>query len=158
MPFRNIVRYRFHRGREESQDVRLPPTSLHEAFDNGTPETGHSRPNRQLTRCGPKWQAQPKRFASELARLPPRPVETSAIAATASSARIMGYLPVIVSDSGGQKPAKCISRRNWDGHARHSGLSSSPFRNSGYNNDQPAVATSSRRRGKLGYQRFSKRA
>src|SRR5438270_13596534 len=72
MPFRNIVRYRFHRGREESQDVRLPPTSLHEAFDNGTPETGHSRPNRQLTRCGPKWQAQPKRFASELARLPPR--------------------------------------------------------------------------------------
>src|SRR5262249_9852858 len=39
-----------------------------------------------------------------------------------------------------------------------SGLSSSPFRNSGYNNDQPAVATSSRRRRKLGSQRFSKRA
>jgi hypothetical protein len=40
----------------------------------------------------------------------------------------------------------------------HSGLNSSPFRNSGYNNDQPAVATSSRKRRKLGYQRFSKRA
>src|SRR5215472_3268490 len=69
MPFRNIVRYRFHRGRE-SQDVHLPPTSLHEVFDNGTPETGHSRPNTPLTRCGPKSQAQPKRFVSELARLP----------------------------------------------------------------------------------------
>src|SRR5215469_9052134 len=72
MPFRNIVRYRFHRGREETQDVHLHPTSPHEAFDNGTPETGHLRPNRQLTCCGPKWWAQAKRFVSELARLPPR--------------------------------------------------------------------------------------
>jgi hypothetical protein len=39
-----------------------------------------------------------------------------------------------------------------------SGLSPSPFRNSGYNNDQSVVATSSQRRRKLGYQRFSKRA
>src|SRR5262249_51130530 len=54
------------------------------------------------------------------------------------------------------EPAAVV--RNWNGHARHSGLSSSPFRNSGYNNDQPAVATSSQRRRKLGYQRFSKRA
>ena len=44
-----------------------------------------------------------------------------------------------------------LFRGNWDGHARHSGLSSSPLRNSGYNNDQPTVATSSRRRRKLGY-------
>ena len=41
---------------------------------------------------------------------------------------------------------------------RHSGLSWPPFRSSGHSNDQPAVATSSRRRRKLGYQRFSKRA
>ena len=90
---------------EESQAAHLPPTSLHEAFDNGTPETGHSRPNRQLTHLVPD-----RRLSRSGVRLSLRACHRATgderIAVTASSARIMGYSPIIVSDSAGQKPAQ----------------------------------------------------
>jgi hypothetical protein len=54
MPFRRIVRCRLDRGTEESQDVRLPPTSLDGAFDNGIPEMSRFLPNTSRTHCDPK--------------------------------------------------------------------------------------------------------